>query len=210
MVKEDSRIFWNLLFANNGNYRVVPISYPVSMDANVAPTVWQTFKNIYKQNLRWTYGVENVPYILYHSIKNKSFPLLKKLRFSWMQIEGFWSLTTHPIVLFSLGWLPLLVGGREFSTTILSYNLPIVARTFLTLAMAGLVVSAIISTSLLPKRPKHYSRTKYIGMVLQWILVPITMIVFSSLPGLDAQSRLMFGKYMGFWVTPKYSSRLVK
>lgn len=204
MVSEDSRIFWNLIFANNGNYRVVPISYPVSMDANLASSSWQTFKNIYKQNRRWTYGVENVPYILYHTIKNKAFPLWKRVRLSWVQVEGFWSLTTHPLVLFSLGWLPLLVGGREFSTTILSYNLPIVARTFLTLAMFGLVVSAIISTSLLPPRPKKYSRSRYISMVIQWILVPITMIIFSAFPGLDAQTRLMFGKYMGFWVTPKH------
>ncbi len=207
MVNEDSRIFWNLLFANNGNYRVVPISYPVSMDANLAPTTWQTFKNVYKQNRRWTYGAENVAYILHHSIKNKAFPLWKRIRLSFVQIEGSWSLTTHPLVLFSLGWLPLLVGGREFSTTILSYNLPIVARTFLTLAMFGLIVSAIISTSLLPARPKQYSHSKYISMVLQWVLVPITMIVFSALPGLDAQTRLMFGKYMGFWVTPKYITK---
>ncbi|MFC1729771.1 glycosyltransferase [candidate division KSB1 bacterium] len=210
MVSEDSRIFWNLLFANNGNYRVVPISYPVSMDANLAQSTWQTFKNIYKQNRRWTYGVENVPYILYHSIKNKNFPLWKKIRLSWVQIEGFWSLTTHPLVLFSLGWLPLLVGGREFSTTILSYNLPIVARSFLTLAMFGLVVSAVISTALLPERPSHHSRLRYITMVFQWILVPITMIIFSAFPGLDAQTRLMFGRYMGFWVTPKHIAEKVK
>lgn len=209
MVSEDSRIFWNLLFANNGNYRVVPISYPVSMDANLATSSWQTFKNIYKQNRRWTYGAENVPYILYHSIKNKAFPLWKKIHLSWVQIEGFWSLTTHPLILFSLGWLPLLVGGREFSTTILSYNLPIVARTFLTLAMFGLIISAIISTSLLPPRPKQYSRSRYISMVVQWLLVPVTMIVFSAFPGLDAQTRLMFGKYMGFWVTPKHITKEV-
>jgi hypothetical protein len=69
--------------------------------------------------------------------------------------------------------------------------------------MFGLVVSSIISLSLTPPRPKNQSRFTYIVMVLQWIMVPVTMIVFSALPGLDAQTRLMFGKYMGFWVTPK-------
>jgi hypothetical protein len=39
--------------------------------------------------------------------------------------------------------------------------------------------------------------------MLQWIMVPLTMIIFSAIPGLDAQTRLMFGRYMGFWVTPK-------
>jgi hypothetical protein len=30
------------------------------------------------------------------------------------------------------------------------------------------------------------------------------MIFFSSLPALDAQTRWMLGKYMGFWPTEKY------
>ena len=69
--------------------------------------------------------------------------------------------------------------------------------------MGGLVVSSIISLSLTPPRPEGYSRFTYIVMALQWIMVPITMIVFSAIPGLDAQTRLMLGRYMGFWVTPK-------
>jgi cellulose synthase/poly-beta-1,6-N-acetylglucosamine synthase-like glycosyltransferase len=66
MVSEDSRIYWNLMIANNGEYDVVPLSYPVSMDANAAPTLLKTIGQIYRQHRRWTYGVENLCYILYH------------------------------------------------------------------------------------------------------------------------------------------------
>jgi hypothetical protein len=41
-------------------------------------------------------------------------------------------------------------------------------------------------------------------MVVQWVFVPVTIIIFGSVPCLVAQIRLMKGKYMGFWVTPKH------
>ncbi|MCD5381940.1 MAG: glycosyltransferase family 2 protein [Candidatus Pacebacteria bacterium] len=204
MVSEDSRIFWNLLMANDGEYDVVPLSYPVSMDANVAPTLWGTVKNIYKQHRRWTYGVENFVYIVYHFTKNKNIPLGTRIKIGLQQAEGYWSLVTNPIMLFILGWTPIFFGGRVFHETVLSYNLPLMVRDLLTISMFGLVVSSMISLTLLPPRPKEKSRFMYIVLMLQWILVPFTMIVFSAIPGLDAQTRLMFGKYMGFWVTPKH------
>ena len=206
MVSEDSRIYWNLMMANDGEYDVIPLSYPVSMDANTAGTLYGTIKNIYKQHRRWTYGVENFVYIVYHFTKNKNIPLGKRIKITLQQAEGYWSLVTNPIMLFILGWAPIFLGGRVFHETVLSYNLPIVVRNLLILAMFGLVISAVISLSLIPKRPEGRSRFAYVVMALQWILVPITMIVFSSIPGLDAQTRLMFGRYMGFWVTPKSRS----
>ncbi len=203
MVSEDSRIFWNLLIANNGDYRVVPLSYPVSMDANAAPSLWLTLKQIYKQHRRWTYGVENLCYLLYHFRQNKSISLKRRITIALQQAEGYWSLTTNPIMLFILGWAPIFLGGREFHQTVLSYNLPIMVRDLLILAMFGLVISSIISMSLIPPRPNGTSRFRYVVMALQWIMVPATMIIFSAIPGLDAQTRLMLGRYMGFWVTPK-------
>lgn len=203
VVSEDSRIYWNLLIANNGNFDVVPLSYPIAMDATTAPSLIGTVKNIYRQHRRWTYGVENWCYLIYHFTKNKAIPLKKRWSIALMQGEGYWSLVTNPIMLFILGWAPIFLGTREFHDTVLSYELPIIVRNLLIVAMGGLVVSSIISLSLTPPRPDGHSRFRYIVMALQWIMVPMTMIIFSAIPGLDAQTRLMFGKYMGFWVTPK-------
>jgi hypothetical protein len=207
MVSEDSRIFWNAYMAYNGNYEVVPLSYPVSMDANLASSFWQTLKNIYKQQRRWSWGAENLPYIIFSFIKNKEISLWKKLKTTFIQIEGYWSLATNPLMIFLLGWLPLILGGREFHTTVLSYNLPFITRDLMILAMAGLILSAVISFSFLPSKPAHYKRTKKIWMVLQWVFVPFTIVIFGAIPGVDAQTRLMIGRYMGFWVTPKHQAK---
>ena len=203
MVSEDSRIYWNLLLANNGEYDVVPLSYPVSMDANTASTFFGTIRNIYKQHRRWTYGVENFVYVVYHFTKNKNIPRGRRIKIALQQAEGYWSMVTNPIMLIILGWAPIFFGGRVFHETVLSYNLPIVVRDLLILAMFGLVISSIISLTMIPKRPEGKNRFLYLVMALQWILVPVTMVIFSAIPGLDAQTRLMLGKYMGFWSTPK-------
>jgi len=71
------------------------------------------------------------------------------------------------------------------------------------MAMIGMVISAITSMSLLPPRPEKLNKWKGLYMVLQWFLLPITLIIFGSFPALDAQMRLMLGKYLGFWVTEK-------
>jgi len=211
MVNEDSRIFWNAYMYYDGDYQAVPLSYPISMDANLAPTFWGTVKNVYIQQNRWTYGTaENAVYILFHFLKNKKISLNKKLRLLFVQWEGAWSLATNPLIIFFLGWLPLFLGGQEFNAMLLSYNLPRVTRNIMTVAMLGLIVSAIISTSLLPPRPQGKSRFKYFTMIIQWILIPFTIPIFGALPGLDAQIRLMLGKYIGFWVTPKHRKKQEK
>ena len=204
IVSEDSRIFWQSLLAYDGDYRVVPLFYPVYMDANLAPTFWQTVKNVYRQQRRWAWGVENVPYLLYGFWKNKNMPRAKKWRFAFVQLEGFWSLATNPLLIFVLGWLPLVLGGQEFASTLLSYNLPRITRTLMTIAMSGLIVSAAIGITLLPERPPRFRRLRMLGMIVQWVLVPMTILVFGAVPGIDAQTRLLLGKYMGFWVTPKH------
>lgn len=203
MVSEDSRIFWNALLYYDADYRVIPISYPVSLDANVGANLWQTMKQVYRQQRRWTWGVENLPYLLFGFYKNKKIPLKRKFYFIATQLEGFWSLATNPILIFLLGWLPLVLGGEEFNALLLSYNLPRLTRTLMTLAMLGLIWSAIISASLLPPRPKHIRGHVWIWHVLQWLLIPVTIIFFGAIPGLDAQTRLMLGSKLDFWVTPK-------
>ncbi len=203
MVSEDSRIFMQCLLRYDGNYRVEPLFYPVTMDANVAPTFWKTIANVYKQQRRWAWGVESVPYLLFGFHKNKAVPKFKKFFLLSTQLEGFWSWATNALVIFLLGWLPVVFGGNEFNRTVLSFNLPSLTRTIMTLATVGLVTTAIFSIMILPPRPPKYGKFKYVWMLLQWILFPIITIILGALPALDAQTRLMFGKYMGFWVTPK-------
>jgi len=208
MVSEDSRIFWQCFLRYDGDYRVVPLYYPVSMDANVTNSTWQTLINVYKQQRRWAYGAENVPYFLYGFRRNKKISLYKRWYFGFIAGEGNHSWATNAILLFALGWLPVVVGGAAFNQTVLSFNLPFLTRMILTLSTVGLVSSAILSMVLLPPKPPKFGKLKYFWMMIQWLLFPATTIFLGAIPAIDAQTRLMLGKYMGFWVTPKNRSSL--
>ncbi|MFH1582940.1 MAG: glycosyltransferase family 2 protein [Candidatus Falkowbacteria bacterium] len=204
MVSEDSRVFWHCYLYYKGNYRVEPLYFPVSMDVCMDETVVRTMKNLYKQQRRWGWGVENLPYLMFNAIKErKILPLGKMVNKILIQLYGFNSWATNALIIGVIGWMPMILGGDRFNITVLSSNLPVVSRTLMTVAMIGMVVSAVISSMLLPKRPKKYGFGKSLTMVLQWLILPISIIIFGAIPGLDAQTRLMLGKYMGFWVTPK-------
>jgi len=202
-VSEDSRIFWQALLFYDAKYRVIPLYYPVSMDAALAENWFKTAVNVYKQQRRWGWGAENVPYVLFGFWHNKKINFKTKLFWAFNHMEGFWSWGTNALIIFLLGWMPLYLGGQEFNLTLLSYNLPQITRIIMTLAMVGLVSSAIYGAMILPPRPNNHQPYKYLFMVLQWVLMPVNIIIFGSIPGLEAQTRLMLGKYMGFWVTPK-------
>lgn len=203
VVSDDSRIFWQCFLYYNGDYKVQPIYYPVSMDANSAENFFKTIINIYKQQRRWAYGVGEIPYFLFGFLKNKKIPLRKKFLLTFELLEGHISWAVAPILIFCLGWLPLLLGGEEFSQSLISYNLPKITSQILTVTTLGLVLCAYLSLLLLPPKPKNDSRFKYFTFAFAWILFPIITIFFTSLPALDAQARWLLGKYMGFWPTEK-------
>ncbi len=203
IVSEDSRIFWQCFLFYNGNWRAVPLYYPISMDANVAQTLLKTSFNIYRQHRRWTWGVENIPYLLYGFLQNKKISFRKKIFYTLDQVEGFWSLSTNAIVILLLGWLPPLIGKGEFSTSVLAHNLPFITQLLMTTAMIGLAFSAIISLYLLPTRPNKKPYYWKSWLLLEWLLIPITGTLFGAIPGLEAQTRLMLGNKLGFWRTPK-------
>jgi len=204
MISEDSIIYWKCFSYYNGDYKVKPISLPVSLDAVLAPTYSRTIINQYKQKRRWAYGVENFPVVMRAIYPNGKISLTKKFKIGFEMLEGHHSWATSAFILAILGWLPLIFGGEEFNQSVLAHNLPYFTRTLMTLAMFGLSVSMLLSFLMLPPKPAKYSNWKYIHMVLQWVLVPIIAPFLGSMPAVDSQTRILFGKYFGeFWVTEK-------
>ncbi len=204
MVSEDSRIFFNCLLFYNGDYRVEPLHYPVLMDTTMDESVKLTIKTLYKQQRRWAWGCENEPYIIFNTMKRwKTINHNTMMRHILVQVYGFHSWATTALIIGGIGWMPMLLGGDRFNSTVLSGNLPTITTWLMNIAMIGLIQSAVISAMLLPKRPEKVSFWKNILLAVEWVFVPVSIIIFGAIPCIDAQIRLFLGKYMGFFVTPK-------
>ena len=207
LVSEDSLIFAQCYLAFDGDYRVVSLFYPVSMDANVGRTFRATMASVYRQHRRWAYGVEKIPYAIFGFVKNTRIPLLERIRRGLRLVLGFWSWACAPFLILFLGWLPVMIGGEEFRQTVLAFNLPRWTRNLMMVATVGLFVNGGLTFLLLPPRPKGTPRWAYLSMVLQWLLLPFSFILTSAIPAIDAETRMMLGKYLGFWVTEKVRRR---
>lgn len=108
-----------------------------------------------------------------------------------------------PILIFVLGWLPLYVANQQGIKGALTQTAPYVLEKLMNASMIGIFVLSILSVIILPPRPQKYKKTKILLMFLQWFLLPITLIIFGAIPAIDAQTRLMLGKYLGYNVTEK-------
>jgi hypothetical protein len=205
IVSEDSRIFLQGFIRYGGNYRVVPMYVPVSMDAIMADSWWGSLVNLYKQQRRWAWGVEHFPYMAVNYLKHREIPWQKRLGTLWNQVEGMYTWATAPVLIFILGWLPMYVARVENQNLALVQNAPRTLELILMFAMIGIFSSAILSLPLLPERPVKNSPWTWIIMLLQWGLLPFTFVIFGAIPAIDAQTRLALGKkfHLGFWVTPK-------
>jgi len=203
MISDDSAIFWKAFIHFDGDYHVVPMYVTVSMDVTEAETWWKTVINVYKQKRRWAWGAENIPIVMRAFLKDKRIPLYLKIKHSFKLLEAHISWTTWPFLLTFIGWLPAIFAGRKFSHSIFYFSAPRITGTIFSLASVGLLICIMLSMLLLPRQKVKHNLLRRIGHAFEWLLVPPITVFLSAIPALDAQTRLMLGKYMEFWVTVK-------
>lgn len=205
IVTEDSRIFLQCFIRYDGAYTVTPLFVPVSMYTAKGASLWGSIVNLYKQQRRWMWGVEHFPYMLWHFFWGDGvrIPLAKKAKYLWNLGEGMYSMATAPIVLFLFSRLPLAVADAQTATTVLAQTAPFVLEWLLGTAMVGIFASAAFAIALLPKRPSAFHPATIVTHLFQWALLPFTLVLFGAIPAIEAQTRLMIGSYLGFYVAKK-------
>lgn len=205
IVSEDSRIFMQAFIHYDGDYRTQPMYLPVHMDAVEGESYFESLVALYKQQRRWSWGMEHLAYMYREFKKHPKIPLHRKIGFLFDGIEGRYTQSTAPLIIFFLGYTPFFFASQ--SSIALVANAPFTLERMMQFATVGMFVSGGMSFLFLPKRPKDFPWYRWLVMLVQWMVLPVTFIVFSSLPALDAQTRFMLGKYLGFNVTKKLPAK---
>jgi hypothetical protein len=165
----------------------------------------------YKQKRRWAWGIENFPFVFKAFLKDSAIPLSLKIKRSYNLLEGNILWAVWAVIIVFMPSLPVLLGGAVFSQmSAIGYNLPRITGLLLNSTLIASLIWIILSRSTLPKRPEDVKWAKNIVMVAEWFLVPFIVLILGSTPALDAQTRLMLGKYMKFEFTEKNESRRSK
>lgn len=201
-IPEDWGIFFKAYFQNRGEVEVEPIYLPVKVDAAQSASLIKTLKNQYEQYKRWAWGVSDDPWIIRQYLLNSDIPFWDK---TMRLITVIWAHFLWPVNWFiiTIGLtLPTII-NPAFGRTTLGYMVPKISSLILTLALAFLLVMIVFDNIYKPKRPKNVPLWRALITPFEYVLMPVAGFFFSALPGLDAHTRLMLGKYLEYKVTEK-------
>jgi hypothetical protein len=203
-IVEDGHQFWRSYFRYDGHYDVVPIYVPIYQDAVLSDTYRKTLKAQFVQLRRWAYGASDIAYVATRIFrKDHTVPMFDAIMKFLRLLEGHVSWASASIILLLGAWAPLFL-SPESARSIVAHELPTVASMLQRLAMIGLFITVFLTFRLLPPRPERYKRTRTFGMLAQWLLMPVTSILYGSAAAINAQTRLLMGRYLDkFDVTDK-------
>ncbi len=225
VISEECFLFYQCFFARNGNFKTIPIYAPIFVDAVEGPDFLTTFANQYKQLQRWAWGaMEEFPYICYRFFvdpQGEKIDTRQRLKMLYLNFTNsvFWA-TSGLVFTFGV-FFPKMLGGKEYGTEPISLSLQNISLfftvfSFSLLGFFGYIIYIYLGPKIIEfsatsnqeqltakkKQLKTYKQQQFIAAI-QAIYMPIVYIIMMPYPALDAQFRAMFGKYLGYWVTPK-------
>ena len=202
IIPEDWHFFLQTFFANKGDIEVNSLYLPTYIDAPEANTWFGSLNNRYQQCKRHAWGASDIPYMIKESIRHKEIPLSKRVARTYKMFEThvFWS--TNWFIL-TLGALLPLILNPAFARTSLGYNLPKIAEGMLRITLIALLVMIIMDLIMRPDYAKPKTIWQTFKEFAQWVTLPIVTLPMAVLPGLHAQTMLLFGKRLEYRTTEK-------
>ena len=215
VIQEDSRFYWRAFFRYGGRLRVHGVPLPFYGDCPRARTWGTTHVSQYNQIKRWAWGVSDVPFVFLNMLTHREIPLwLRAYKFTLLVFNHLmW--VAMPILLFFGASIPgqlaavstwtgiHFIGATDYSLTRMSDYLGYVIAGILTFTLVNVAFLIAVDEALVPPRPAEWSLPRRVKSYVEIFLYPIYGLVFSVIPALESQTRLMLGFYLEYRVTEK-------
>lgn len=202
IIPEDWHVYFQAFFIYGEKVKTIPLFTIINGDAVYSGKILKTFVNRYEQEKRWAWGVSDVGYFLKKIFETPNINIITKLKKLLFITE------THllwPISFFILtisASIPPLINPL-FKKTVLGFLLPKLSGLILTLSSTMLILYIYLDIKVRRKVNMKTSIFNLPLLLIQWYLLPIVSFFFSSLPALDAHTRILIGKKLKYKVTEK-------
>ncbi len=203
-IVEDGLQYWRAYFGWEGQFRIVYTPAICAMDLVDEESLYKASRSQYKQLRRWSWWCTDVEYVIPQFLWNKKIPLWEKFRKTGYLIQNhlFWA--WGPLILLFIGYVPGIFYGIDHSLA--AFTVPMVVSIIFTVLFFTVVFPSLISIHIM-RRYVKFHWYDYITNFLQWLTIPILTLTIFSIPAIESQVRLFFGKRIDSFDTTQKMKR---
>jgi len=202
IIPEDWHVYFQAFFKFGKKVKTIPLYTIINGDAVYSGGLTKTLINRYEQEKRWAWGVSDIGYVIRRSSNSPHIAYWDKLKKILFLIENHLLWPTSFFILTISASIPPLINPL-FKRTVLGFLLPQMAGIILTLSTLMLILYIYLDIKLRQRLNQKISVLSLPFLFIQWYLLPVVSFFLSSLPALDAHTRLLFGKKIKYKVTEK-------
>ena len=190
---DDTIFYWRAFFKRDGDFVGTPHYIPYSADAVEGDTYLKSYISLYKQLLRWGWGVMAVPIAIKGFLTNKKVPFFAKISWIFRHLERS-VLLINVVFLITFGFAILTAVNPNVKQTNFAYSLPGTMSFILTFTLILLIPGTILRFKLASPLPENWPLWKKILAFLEGPVVILNLLTYSFFPFVDAQTRMLLGK----------------
>ncbi len=191
---DDTTFYWRPFFHFKGDWECEVFYVPLSADAVYDPNYVKNHREQYKQYVRWGWGVIAFPIGMKGLFTVPGIPLWRRIEKILLLFEVFifWKVLAY-LLTFALPIILFL--NPQLSEFTFWYGAPQTISTVMSIAIIFLVPNTIYKAIVAPPKPDNWPWERYIlTLILEAPLNLVVLFVYSTLPFVEASTRLMLGQ----------------
>jgi hypothetical protein len=200
---DDTIFYWRAFFARDGDFDGVAHFIPYSADAVEGKNFMDSHKSLYKQLLRWGWGVVDFPLSVKGFLKNNKIKLSKKIQWIIRHLKER-VLLVNIVFLITFGFAIVTLVNPYVKQSSFAYSLPNIMSLILTLTLVFMIPGVYFRKKFSVSPPKEWSKIRRALTYLEGPLIMLNLLTYSFFPWIHAQTMLIFGKrFKDLYHTPK-------